>query len=305
MTDSFDGLLVVDKPLGLDLPRRRQPSAANAGSRAEHQHGTHGDPRPARHRGARPRRRPPHAAHRIRAAAIGQDLSRPGLRLWCPSATPTTLTGTIPPYRTDGTTPPSQRPRSNTSLQEVPRRDRAGPARLLRRSRHRTPCLSTGTQGAGSVTHRSRGPRRCHQRARLRVPATDNRGAMWQGHLYPLTGSRPGRATWGAAPLIETLRRTRVGCFGEEVAIAPDADRETAQGRLLPLSSAVSALPHWSWGQRKSQGSGWASTLPIENAGLTPGVSEIAVFDEAGVLVAVAGFDPERRVLSPSKVIPV
>jgi Pseudouridine synthase II TruB, C-terminal len=43
--------------------------------------------------------------------------------------------------------------------------------------------------------------------------------------------------------------------------------------------------------------------VPAVPEGVTPGEAEVAVFDAAGRLAAVAEFDPRRKLLRPAKVI--
>src|SRR5204863_3609298 len=47
----------------------------------------------------------------------------------------------------------------------------------------------------------------------------------------------------GCGAFVETLRRTRVGSFTGEQAVALDADRDAALAAVLPLAAAVAHLP--------------------------------------------------------------
>jgi tRNA pseudouridine55 synthase len=112
----------------------------------------------------------------------------------------------------------------------------------------------------------------------------------------------------GCGALVETLRRTRVGSFAAADAVALEADAATARARLLPVSAAVSELPRLTMPAadvaRLRQGQAiqlGAVALPDEGRGAE---QEVAVFDGAGALVAVAVADSITRVLRPQKVLP-
>lgn len=105
--------------------------------------------------------------------------------------------------------------------------------------------------------------------------------------------------------LVEMLRRTRVGPFAVEAALTLDADSAKARTQLLPMALAVAELPLVVLNdrelQRLRQGqSANAAEMPVEigNDG------ETAIFDDTGRLVAVATFDPQRKMLRPAKVLP-
>jgi tRNA pseudouridine55 synthase len=109
----------------------------------------------------------------------------------------------------------------------------------------------------------------------------------------------------GCGALVETLRRTRVGPFSVEDALHLEVDALTARARLLPVSAATAELRRVSLPgpdlARLAQGQG----VPLPRAGgpadgLTDG-DEVAVFDAAGELAAVATLD--RGLLRPSKVL--
>jgi tRNA pseudouridine55 synthase len=106
----------------------------------------------------------------------------------------------------------------------------------------------------------------------------------------------------GCGGLVETLRRTRVGPFEAGNAVPPEADAATARARLLPVSAAVSGLPHVTVDAgavarlRHGQVVGVRDSLP-------PADSGVAVFDAEGVLIAVAAIDRSRNALRPEKVL--
>jgi tRNA pseudouridine55 synthase len=104
--------------------------------------------------------------------------------------------------------------------------------------------------------------------------------------------------------LVQELRRTQIGPFTTEDALTLDADAETAHARLLPVEMAVAELPRFvlpdSERKRLEQG----QAVPVAEA--PQGIeerNEVAVFDAAGRLTAVAAFDPQRQLLQPIKVL--
>jgi tRNA pseudouridine55 synthase len=105
----------------------------------------------------------------------------------------------------------------------------------------------------------------------------------------------------GCGALVETLRRTRVGPFEPGGAVPLDADAATVRSRLLPVSAAVAELPGVTLdpGEVVRLRQGQAVPLPGDAAG-----DEVAVYDGAGGLVAVAVLDRARRCLRPEKVLP-
>jgi tRNA pseudouridine55 synthase len=105
----------------------------------------------------------------------------------------------------------------------------------------------------------------------------------------------------GCGALVETLRRMRVGPFDVNASIGLDADTDLVRSRLLPLAAAAAELP--------------AVTLPPEalarmrqgmavslETGPAEGV-EVAVFDAARNLAAIA-VSQVGRFLQPVKVLP-
>jgi tRNA pseudouridine55 synthase len=104
----------------------------------------------------------------------------------------------------------------------------------------------------------------------------------------------------GCGALVQTLRRLRVGPFRADDAISPDADREVALARLLPLAAAVGELsvvilPDSEVG-RLVQGQ------RVALAGSGENVSEVAVFNQRNELVSVAAWEAGRHELRPLKV---
>jgi len=111
----------------------------------------------------------------------------------------------------------------------------------------------------------------------------------------------------GCGGLIEALRRTWVGPFGADNALAPKAEAETARAALLPLAAAVSELarvtlqlPEVSRLRRGQAIPLGGLAIPAKAGG---DAEKLAVFDTGGALVAVAVVDAVRRVLQPDKVL--
>jgi tRNA pseudouridine55 synthase len=94
---------------------------------------------------------------------------------------------------------------------------------------------------------------------------------------------------------VVTLRRLRIGPFTVDQAVELDADPETARGKLLPMSSAVSGLPAVTIKpddlRRLRNGLAVAAT----------GNGQVAVLAESGELVAIGRFD--GGLLRPEKVM--
>jgi tRNA pseudouridine55 synthase len=107
----------------------------------------------------------------------------------------------------------------------------------------------------------------------------------------------------GCGAFVQELRRTRIGPFPSEGALTVDADYETVRARLLPAEMAVAELPRVVLldSERKRLEQGQAVALAESPQGIEKS-KEVAVFDAAGRLAAVAVFDPQRQLLQPAKV---
>ena len=112
----------------------------------------------------------------------------------------------------------------------------------------------------------------------------------------------------GCGALVQTLRRTRVGPFDADAALSLQADAVRARSSLLPLSAAVAELPRVTLhpGAIHRVRKGQVVRLPdiSQRADLAAAMIEVAVFDEAEELTAVAVVDPVQRQLRPLKVLP-
>jgi tRNA pseudouridine55 synthase len=108
----------------------------------------------------------------------------------------------------------------------------------------------------------------------------------------------------GCGGLVEVLRRTRVGPFDAAAAVPLDAAAPAARAALLPLSAAVSELPRVTLGAAEATALRCGQAVPLEGGEPATDGTEIAAFDTAGALVAVARRDGGRGLLRPTKVFP-
>src|SRR5205823_4936237 len=106
----------------------------------------------------------------------------------------------------------------------------------------------------------------------------------------------------GCGALVATLRRMRVGPFAAEEAVSLESTPEAARARLLPAALAVAELPRLTLPERDllRLRQGQAAPLPPDFGAEG---EEVAVFDGAGGLAAVAAPDHARRLLRPLKVL--
>jgi tRNA pseudouridine55 synthase len=102
---------------------------------------------------------------------------------------------------------------------------------------------------------------------------------------------------------VGALRRTRVGPFAVEDAVTLQTPPEEARARLLPMERAVADLPRVTLGGRDLERLRGGQAVRPASGGRQPpeGQEEVAVFDHAGALVAVAVVD--RGLLRPAKVV--
>jgi tRNA pseudouridine55 synthase len=85
----------------------------------------------------------------------------------------------------------------------------------------------------------------------------------------------------GVGGYVTVLRRLAIGPFTVKDAVSLEADTETARGKLLPMSAAVSGLPTVCISPEDVRRLRNGQSIPAA------GESETAVLDEAGELVAV------------------
>jgi tRNA pseudouridine55 synthase len=104
----------------------------------------------------------------------------------------------------------------------------------------------------------------------------------------------------GCGGYIESLRRTRVGCFDDATALSLEEGLEVARRSLLPTALALADLPRLVLTiteiVRLRQGQ-------AVQLGGRAGVDEAALFDERGELVGVGMADGAGRVIRPVKVL--
>jgi tRNA pseudouridine55 synthase len=107
----------------------------------------------------------------------------------------------------------------------------------------------------------------------------------------------------GRAALVAVLRRTRVGPFQSEDAVALDEDPTRARERLLPLEMALSELPQVMLTPQEAaalRNGGQALSRKLPE--LPTNVSEVGGLDSAGRLVAVLRWDAAFGRLRPTRV---
>lgn len=106
-------------------------------------------------------------------------------------------------------------------------------------------------------------------------------------------------ARLGCGGYIASLRRLRIGCFDEANSLPLDTDVAGARARLLPIAQAVHDLPRITLTNAAGFLHGQSVPLPGEPP---TAATEVAVFDDAGRLIAIAAVDGEKRLLRPDKV---
>jgi len=116
----------------------------------------------------------------------------------------------------------------------------------------------------------------------------------------------------GCGALVQTLRRTRVGPFTAEEAVTLETEAQAARSRVLPVGMAVVELPRAVLRAAEVERLRRGQTVPLGARdtrdtlrGAGSDAREVAVFDVHDRLVAVAGYDPARRLLRPEKVLGV
>lgn len=107
-------------------------------------------------------------------------------------------------------------------------------------------------------------------------------------------------ARLGCGGYVQTLRRTRVGSFTTESAVPLDADGDEARRHLRPAAEALSELPRLTLERQEIDAlrRGQRVILPDSAA---PAEGEVGVFAEDGSVVAVG--EVRDRLLRPVKVL--
>jgi tRNA pseudouridine55 synthase len=106
----------------------------------------------------------------------------------------------------------------------------------------------------------------------------------------------------GCGALVQKLRRTRIGPFTPDAAVTLDDDAQTGRAHLLPPEMAVSELPRVVLPGDELRRLMQGQAIAAEPQGMRD-QTEVAVFDAAGDLFAVALFDLHRQALQPVKVL--
>ncbi|HEY7326211.1 MAG TPA: tRNA pseudouridine(55) synthase TruB [Gemmataceae bacterium] len=105
----------------------------------------------------------------------------------------------------------------------------------------------------------------------------------------------------GCGALVQKLRRTRIGPFTTDGALTLDADAQMGRAHLLPPELAVSELPRLVLSENELRRLVQGQAIAAQPQGMRD-PTEMAVFDTAGKLFAVAVLDPQRQMLQPVKV---
>ena len=108
----------------------------------------------------------------------------------------------------------------------------------------------------------------------------------------------------GCGAYVSALRRTRVGPFAAEQAVPLEADPTTAQARLLEPAAAVTGLPSAVLDEPDlSRFASGLTVLPGHPTGVTPPAdATVAVFDSAGQLRGIGRTGADGRFIRPVKV---
>jgi tRNA pseudouridine55 synthase len=124
---------------------------------------------------------------------------------------------------------------------------------------------------------------------------------VWCGKgTYIRSLARDLGARLGCGGYISSLRRLEVGCFTERAALPLTADAADARAQLLPIEHAVWGMPRITLpridADRLLHGQGIAAPAGAATCG-----EELAVFDDAGRLIALAEIVQGK--LAPAKVL--
>lgn len=108
----------------------------------------------------------------------------------------------------------------------------------------------------------------------------------------------------GCGAYVGTLRRLRIGCFTEEIAVALPEKGQREIPQLLPISQAVSQLPHMeiSPDQAKRFQLGQAISFEVGRTLFEEDEPEVALFSSGG-LVGIGKWNSNSNLVSPVKVL--
>lgn len=104
----------------------------------------------------------------------------------------------------------------------------------------------------------------------------------------------------GCGSLVQTLRRTCVGPFAVEGALALESLAETVRSQLVRMELAVTELPRLVLAESELKRLCQGKSVALAEM---PRQGEAAVFNAANRLIAVAAIDPIGRLLHPRKVL--
>ena len=226
-------------------------------------------------------------------------LYRAGIFLGAPTDTDD-ADGTITP--TPDASAPARR-KDRTGAVGVPRPYRASTARIFRRQGHRPARYDLARQGQEvSLQPRTVTIERIDIESYAYLPG--HRGALRQGDLHPLAGPRPGAAArlWGLCREIAADTDWAVHGRGRQHTGHGCSDRTLPC--LHPPEAALSELPRVTLAARDAGSLAQGREVRDVTAdGVVDGEREVAVFNDAGRLLAVGLLDASRRLLRPVKVL--
>jgi tRNA pseudouridine55 synthase len=107
----------------------------------------------------------------------------------------------------------------------------------------------------------------------------------------------------GCGGLIESLRRTSIGPFKAESALALEIDADSARRALLPLAAAVSELPRISLHEVELRRLQRGQAIRLTHLTVPAKAGEVAVFDQTGDLIVVSKVDWPHEAVRPVKVL--
>ena len=109
-------------------------------------------------------------------------------------------------------------------------------------------------------------------------------------------------ATLGVGGMVEALRRTRVGPFAAEQGIGVDATPEEAQAKLLPMAAALAGMEQVRIDTGAVRRFRCGQVIQVDRRCQPPESSTVAVLDDTGDLVGIGRV--LRGAVKPEMVIP-
>ena len=242
-TNRAEGLLVLDKPIGITSRKAVDLAAKWFGRGAAHR--PHGDARPAGD--GRPRAVPRPGDPAAPSTSSTWARSTPASSASARRARPTTPRGHHRDARRG-------RPR--------PAAVTAALARFVGTVEQVPPAFSAAHVAGRRAHELARAGREVvltprpvrdlrHRRAPLRLPRTRGRGRCGKG-TYIRSLARDLGVALGCGAYVQALRRESVGPFAAGAAVPLDADAATARASLLPAGLALGDLPRLVLGERRA-----------------------------------------------------